>query len=151
MSTRDERIRRKAEKEAQAEEEEAYWGACEVLCRVFPDGADKGMEEWQTFYKPKEWLGWPRALGAFIYQRLQKEAIRHSEALAASRSNREAFAMALYRWRFQSMPWMQWENEPRKDRWLDEAGKILDAMSEGTVVSPEEKATLEAAWRARFP
>lgn len=44
----------------------------EVLCRVFHDGADQGMEEWRAFYQPEEWLGWPRALGAFIYTRLKE-------------------------------------------------------------------------------
>lgn len=45
--------------------------ACAVLCRVFPDGADQGMEEWREWYKPEQWFGMHRALGAFISQRLE--------------------------------------------------------------------------------
>lgn len=44
--------------------------ALEVLCRVFPDGADEAMEEWRAWYKPGAWMHPARALGAFIFRRL---------------------------------------------------------------------------------
>lgn len=44
--------------------------ALEVLCRVFDDGADEGMEEWRAWYQPHQWLNGSRALGAFIRHRL---------------------------------------------------------------------------------
>ena len=46
----------------------------EVLCRVFEDGAGRGMEEWREWYKPKDWLWWGRGLGAFIYRRHKRLA-----------------------------------------------------------------------------
>ncbi len=45
--------------------------AREVLCRVFDDGADEGLQEWLDFDK-SGWLWWGRALGAFIRIRLNR-------------------------------------------------------------------------------
>lgn len=44
--------------------------ALEVLCRVFDDGADVGMDEWLRWRDPSQWLNPQRALGAFIRRRL---------------------------------------------------------------------------------
>lgn len=46
--------------------------ALEILCRVFDDGADEGMQEWLAFDKTG-WLSPQRALGAFIYRRLERK------------------------------------------------------------------------------
>lgn len=51
----------------------------QVLCRVFDDGADRAMEEWFAWYRPGQWLGFSRALGAFIRQRVDAAA-RHSSS-----------------------------------------------------------------------
>lgn len=53
--------------------------AREVLCRVFDDGADKGMDEWQDFYAKGGWFWWGRALGAFIRVRLDDMAADGSQ------------------------------------------------------------------------
>jgi hypothetical protein len=45
----------------------------QVLCRVFDDGADQGMDEWLAWYKPEHWFHSARGLGAFIFTRLKPE------------------------------------------------------------------------------
>jgi hypothetical protein len=49
---------------------DANHDALEVLCRVFDDGVDVAYYEWLEWYRPEQWLGHSRALGAFIRQRL---------------------------------------------------------------------------------
>lgn len=46
----------------------------QVLCRVFDDGADVAMDEWREWYKPEQWLGRARAVGAFIRGRVERLA-----------------------------------------------------------------------------
>lgn len=59
--------------------EEAEWTdddntVLQVLCRVFDDGVDVALPEWREWYKPSEWLGFSRGLGAFIRTRLMRLA-----------------------------------------------------------------------------
>lgn len=44
--------------------------ANEVLCRVFNE-PDQAMEEWHAWYKPEEWISPERALGGFLWKKLQ--------------------------------------------------------------------------------
>lgn len=63
-------------KKPAAHDEFVHYDALEVLCRVFPDGADARFEKWKAFYRPKDWLRPSRALGAFIYTELRFERER---------------------------------------------------------------------------
>jgi len=60
---------------------EEFGIALEVLCRVFDDGAEREVYEFRDWYKPSQWLGFSRALGAFIRKRLDEQP--HHQRLAA--------------------------------------------------------------------
>lgn len=65
--------------------------ALEVLCRVFDDGADDGVQEWLAFDK-SGWLSSERALGAFIRGRLDSK--RESAPLSVSDADVEKSVVA---------------------------------------------------------
>lgn len=76
LRTRQEEAEELVEK---ADAEEMHQTALAVLSRVFDDGPETALPEFLEWYKPSEWLHWSRALGAFIYNRLQAERARAEE------------------------------------------------------------------------
>lgn len=105
--------------------------AMQVLCRVFSDGADAFSQEWLSWYNPKDWLHWSRALGAFIYQRLTTHAVAHSAAFATAQRTVAVMAQALHNQHRNAYPSLPWDNEPEPIKWMwrDRAVEILNMIA----------------------
>ena len=63
----------RAARESEPDDDDGTQEALEILCRAFHNGADVVYPEWLAWYDRSQWLTWSRALGAFIYRKLNPE------------------------------------------------------------------------------